>query len=102
MSWMPSFAVITEEGPRWDKKKRIDQQDGWNEHFEFMSALVSEGFVLLGGPLEDHPKVQALLIVDAPDEATVRSRLSEEPFIRSGVLGIAELYSWEIRYGRLP
>ena len=98
---MPLFAAITEDGPRWEEKKGINEQRGWDEHYKFMSDSVRERFIILAGPLSNWPKVHALLIVDASNEKAARTRLSEDPFIRSGVLKINELYSWELHYGRL-
>ena len=96
---MPYFVVIQEQGPSWDDKKQFPwQQEGWDEHSKFMRALVRERFVVLGGPLEKWPPIRDLLVVDAPNEDTARSRLAEEPFMHSGVLKIVELYPWEIHY----
>jgi hypothetical protein len=52
------FAVIRERGPAWDASCRLDGQPDWPSHAAFMNALQSEGFVLLGGPLEGTPKVR--------------------------------------------
>ena len=96
---MPYFVVIQEQGPAWDATKEFPwQQKGWNEHSKFMRTLVNERFIILGGPLKKWPPIRDLLIVDATDEASVRSRLAEEPYMSSGILKIVELYPWEIHY----
>ena len=99
---MPNFVVITEQGPRWAESLPIQRQEGWDNHATFMKALEMQGVVLLGGPLTSGSKNRALLILTAQDEAAARARLSEDPFVRSGVLKIVESYPWEVRYGRLP
>ena len=63
------FAVRLEHGGPWDWSKGLREQDGWDEHARFMDALVDDGFILLGGPLEgDH---DVLHVVDAPSEQEV-------------------------------
>jgi len=69
-------------------------QAQWAEHAAFMNALAAEGFVLLGGPLGSGEEV--LLIVDAPDEATVRTRLAADPWAASGLLDIKTVEPWTI------
>jgi uncharacterized protein len=52
------------------------EQDGWDEHARFMDALVAEGFILLGGPLEgDH---DVLHVVEASSHEAVHARLAED------------------------
>ena len=46
------FAVLNTRGPKWDHAKPMEQHDGWRAHADFMNALVAEGFIVLGGPLE--------------------------------------------------
>jgi uncharacterized protein YciI len=96
---MPHFVVITEQGPRWDEKQEANQQEDGDEHHSFMSALETERIVLLGGPLGDSSKNRALLIMDAANEQEARSKLADDPWMRSDVLKIIELYPWVIRYG---
>jgi hypothetical protein len=62
------YAVIREAGAGWDASRTLRAQEKWDEHADFMEALVEDGFVLLGGPLEDGPKT--LLIVKAESEAS--------------------------------
>jgi hypothetical protein len=59
-----------------------------------MNALVDDGFVLLGGPLEDDRDV--LLIVTAGSEAAVRDRLAKDPWQRSGMLTTTAIEGWTI------
>jgi len=98
---MPYFVVIEEQGPQWDAKRSMRGQQGWTEHAEFMDRLAGEHFVVLGGPLGNYSKHRALLILDAPSEAILRKKLAEDPWMRTGVLRIVELYSWEILLGKL-
>jgi uncharacterized protein YciI len=97
---MPYFVVIQEQGPYWDNKRVMRDQKGWNEHAVFMDALAEEHFVILGGPLH-YSKHRAMLIVNAPNEAVLRQRLAEDPWIRAGVLRNLEIYPWEVLLGKL-
>ena len=49
-----------------------------------MEGLVAEGFVVLGGPLEDERYV--LQIVDADSEAAIRERFASDPWWENGML----------------
>ena len=59
-----------------------------------MDALVDEGFVVLGGPLEGDREV--LLIVDAPSEAAIRDRLAEDNWTPNGMLTTVSVERWTI------
>jgi uncharacterized protein YciI len=74
------FLVERARGPAWDHSRSRREQDGWDEHAAFMDGLVEEGFVVLGGPMGLGDGDNVLLIVDAPDEAAIHSRLAEDPW----------------------
>ncbi len=99
---MPLFVVINEPGPSWDGAKPMRNQAGWPEHAAFMNALVDERCVVLGGPIHGGPTHRAMLVLRADDEASLRHRLADDPWMRSGVLRIGELLPWELLLGRLP
>jgi len=96
---MALFAVINEQGPSWDPTRPMREQEGWAEHAAFMNALVDDHVVVLGGPLHKGPRHRALLILRATDEETLRARLAEDPWMRSGVLQSGELLAWELLLG---
>lgn len=99
---MAHFIVINEQGPKWETGRAMRDQKRWNDHAAFMNALEAERFVVLGGPLGNHSKHRALLVVSAPDEQALRARLLEDPWMQIGVLRTIEIYSWEILLGQLP
>lgn len=92
---MRYLAVTRGRGAAWDHSRDLDEQDGFAEHASFMNALVAEGFVVLGGPLE----ASTLLIVDAPDEQAVRARLAGDPWTTMGLLEVTGVQEWEILLG---
>jgi uncharacterized protein YciI len=88
------FAVRLEHGGSWDWSKGLREQDGWDEHARFMDALVDDGFILLGGPLEgDH---DVLHVVDAPSEQEVHERLAQDNWHRNGMLRITSVEAWTV------
>jgi uncharacterized protein YciI len=74
------FLVERAKGPAWDHSKPRREQAGWDAHAAFMDALAEEGFVVLGGPIGEGDGDNALMIVDAESEASVRARLAEDPW----------------------
>jgi uncharacterized protein YciI len=87
--------LVTEaRGPAWVDGREREEQEGWDDHAQFMDALARNGFVVIGGPVGDGRLV--FLAVEAPDEAAVRERLACDPWM-DGVLRTAEIQPWEIR-----
>ena len=93
------FAVTRKRGPRWDASRDLEAQEGWTTHAAFMNGLQSEGFVVLGGPLESTNEI--LLIIRAEDEAEIRSRLAADPRSSNGLLDVASIVPWTIRLGKI-
>lgn len=91
---MAVFALTTSHGPGWDASRGIREQQAWDEHASFMDALVDDGFVILGGPLDDGQR--ALLMVEARDEREVVARMGEDPWALLGLLRIGALKRWSI------
>jgi hypothetical protein len=60
-----------------------------------MNGLVTDGFVLLGGPLEGTPDV--LLIVRAADEKQVEERLAADCWAAQDLLRIRQISPWSLR-----
>ena len=98
---MPLFVVVNEQGPSWTDGRTMQAQHGWPEHAVFMNALESERFVVLGGPLRGSPHHRALLVVQGANEAEVRARLAEDPWMRKGVLRNVSVEPWELLLGTL-
>ena len=86
--------VIHRSGPEWDPSKPLEEQSGWNEHAAFMDGLADEGFVVLGGPLDDEHRV--VHAVEAGSEEEVRARLARDPWSETH-LRIASIDPWTIR-----
>jgi uncharacterized protein YciI len=70
------------------------EQAGWDEHARFMDALVDEGFILLGGPLEGDRDV--LHVVEAPSNEAVHERLADDNWTANGMLETVSVEGWTI------
>lgn len=93
------FSVTRKRGPGWDAPRGLEAQEGWMTHAAFMNGLQAQGFVVLGGPLEDTNEV--LLIIRAEDEGEIRRRLAADPWSSNGLLDIARIVPWTIRLGKI-
>jgi uncharacterized protein YciI len=97
------FLVERAKGSAWDHSRRRREQDGWPEHAAFMDALSEQGFVVLGGPIGEGDGDNALLVVDAPDEAAIRARLADDPW-GEDMLATESIRRWSVFLGadRIP
>ena len=91
---MPNFALTLVHGPHWDDSLGIRQQERWSEHAAFMDGLVTDGLILLGGPLGDGERT--LHVVEAGDEGQIRRRMDEDPWARSGLLRVGSIQPWAL------
>src|SRR5262245_4522250 len=95
MSQRPIYYAVTMEwGPGREAALPMREQPRWDEHAAFMDGLADDGFVVLGGPLDDASR--ALLIVNAASERAVRARLAADPWMPLGIRRIAKIERWEI------
>ena len=88
------FAVRLQRGGPWDWSRDLREQDGFDEHARFMDALVDEGFIVLGGPIEGGREV--LHAISASSEAEVRTRLAEDNWARNGMLTVKSVEQWTV------
>ena len=93
------FAVVRSRGTAWNDALRLDDQVEWVAHAAFMNGLLEDGFIALGGPLEDTPDV--LLIVRATDAAEITARLAADPWTKNGLLIVKQISPWWLRLGSL-
>ena len=62
-----------------------------------MDAMEAEGFIFIGGPLDETPYV--LLAVRAENLLDVRARLDADPWIANRLLEITRIAPWTLRLG---
>ena len=93
------FAVIRTRGPAWQPNLGLEQQRDWQSHAAFMNKLRTDGFVVLGGPLDGTPDV--LLIIRAATPEQIIARLAPDPW-SGDLLLISKISPWTLRLGTLP
>jgi hypothetical protein len=86
--------VLRQSGPAFDPVLPLEAQSGWVEHAAFMDALVDDGFIVLGGPLDGQQRV--VHVVSAPSIDAVRERLSADPWTGSHLV-VEAIEPWTIR-----
>jgi uncharacterized protein YciI len=86
-------------GPAWQPPLPVEQQSAWPEHAAFMDALLTSGFVVLGGPLADEHRV--MLAVDAATADDVRAVFAQDPWSGSHLV-LQTLEPWTIRLDGRP
>jgi uncharacterized protein YciI len=91
---MAYFFCTLVHGNGWDDARAIRDQDGWDEHAAFMDRLVEDGLIIVGGPVG--PGHFTAHLIEAEDEARVRSRLAEDPWAKDGHLLIGSLEPWAL------
>jgi uncharacterized protein YciI len=87
--------VLFKLGPGWVKDKSLFAQPGIKEHSAYMSKLIQEGVLILGGPLFEDPGLSvangAVMILAAETPEAGRKLLEADPAYRSGLLEISEI-----------
>jgi uncharacterized protein YciI len=91
------YVVRLLRGGPWDWSRGLRQQVGFHEHAAFMDGLVEQGFIVLGGPLEDvdHGR-DTLHVVSAPSEVAIRTRLADDPWAKNGMLSVKSIERWTV------
>jgi uncharacterized protein YciI len=60
-----------------------DEERVWETHFERLKRLLAEGTLIMAGPTLGRVNT-GLAVIEAPDEATARRIMEEDPTITSG------------------
>ena len=80
-------------GGPWNWSKGLRDQELFAEHARFLDGLVDEGYIVLGGPLDER---DVLLVVQSETEASVRSRFAADPWAENRMLTIMAVRPWTI------
>jgi len=89
--------VLLQAGPQWLPGRPLEEQTGWQEHAEYMDALVEEGFIVLGGPVSDDGRV--VHAVEAESEDAVRATWARDPWSETHLV-VDSIEPWTIRLDR--
>jgi len=93
------FAAILHRGPAYQPSQPLEAQQEWEAHRTFMNALVEDGYVVLGGPLEGTSEVLLVFRAASPEE--IMSRWSEDPWAKLDLLRVSRIMPWDLRLGEL-
>ena len=88
------YLVRVARGGPCDWSRGMREQELWTEHASFMNALVDDGFILLGGPVEGGR--EAFHVVDAASEEALRARFAEDPWALNEMLTVTSVERWTI------
>jgi hypothetical protein len=91
---MMFHVIVARSGPDWDAAKPLEEQSGWDEHAAFMDGLVDDGFIVLGGPLQDELRVVHAIEAGSADE--VRATLARDPWSGSHLV-VETIEGWTVR-----
>ena len=83
-----------QRGGPWDWTRGLREQDGWDEHAQFMDGLVDDGFIVLGGPLSD--EVRVAHAVESESEDAIRATFARDPWSETH-LRVESVEPWTIR-----
>ena len=90
---MPLFA-ITYEHPN---------EDGWKEHVmphvAWLQDRLTDGSLLASGPFTGTAVKSALLIMNAPDRATLNGLIASDPFAEHGLIENMIVDEWDPIFG---
>jgi uncharacterized protein YciI len=89
------FAVTLIKGAGWDASKLMRSQAHWTEHAALMDQFVTDGFIILGGPVGDNED-KALLVINAKDENEIYSAFADDPWILRQIREFGEIQRWTI------
>lgn len=91
---MANFALTLVRGPNWDSARSIREQLRWNQHAAFMDRLVTDGLIILGGPVGDGK--QTLHAIEAADIREITDRMAKDPWAAMGLLRIGSIEPWSL------
>jgi hypothetical protein len=84
--------LLCQTGPEFDPALPLEQQSGWKEHAAYMNQLVTNGTLLLGGPL---PNGRVAHAMEAESEE-LRAIWARDPWHETHLV-LEGIEPWEIR-----
>jgi uncharacterized protein YciI len=85
--------LLRQAGPEFDPALPLEEQSGWKEHAAFMNRLVTDGTLVLGGPL---PNGRVAHAMEAESETELRAIWARDPWHESHLV-LESVEPWEIR-----
>ena len=85
--------VVFKAGPAWGSGPPEDQP-GWQEHADFVDALIEAGTFVMGGPFSDYSGSVNLL--EGVTAAEAVDLLESDPFVQNGVFVADSIRDWTV------
>ena len=85
--------LLRQTGPEFDPALPLEQQTAWGAHAAFMNQLVTDGTLVLGGPL---PNGRVAHAMQAESEEELRAIWTRDPWHESHLV-LQSIEPWEIR-----
>jgi uncharacterized protein YciI len=94
------FLVERLPGDDWVPGLDTREQPLWDEHAAFMDDLFERGLVVLAGPIVDGGG-EALVVMEADDEAALRELLAGDPWCaEQDLLRVGRVREWRLFLSR--
>jgi uncharacterized protein YciI len=90
--------VRIKAGPTWQSGPPEDQP-GWDEHAEFVDALVEAGTFVMGGPFSDNSG--SMVLLEGLTRGEARSLMDNDPFVENGVFVVDDVRDWTVYVDQL-
>jgi hypothetical protein len=87
------LVTVRRDGPQWDHSRPIEGQDAFAEHVAFLTGLLDDGLIVLGGPLEDD-RVISVASAEAADD--VAAAFERDPW-QGPLVRLESVESWTVR-----
>ncbi len=85
--------VVFGAGPAWGSGPP-EEQPRWQEHADFVDALIEQGTFVMGGPFSDYSgSVNLLEGITALEAADL---LATDPFVENGVFVVDSIRDWTV------
>jgi len=77
------FVFIGHDGPEGFERRKKHR----DRHVAYLEKLDRDGTLVYGGPIRDESdrSIGALLVLDVSDQASARSIVEEDPYVKGGV-----------------
>ena len=93
-AWRCSLLSCTGRVRDGTRRCPFEQQSEWAAHATYMDAFVDDGFIVLGGPLDDEFRI--IHAIEADSAEAVRATLARDPWGETH-LQLESVTPWTIR-----
>jgi uncharacterized protein len=85
--------VVFRAGPAWGRGPPEDQP-GWEEHADWVDALIDAGIFVMGGPVSDYSG--SITLLEGVTATQAADLVATDPFVRNGVFQLDFVRDWTV------